>query len=83
MYSRWQDYILIIIIIIIIIITWCKILVFQFALKICKDLDTKKMYFCLLFCVGVKFGRSHVGIWVFEKQVLRRIFGPKRDGVAV
>jgi len=41
--------------------------------------------FSLLFCVGVKLGRSHCGRnvdWgVFENRVLRRIFGPKRDEV--
>ena len=35
--------------------------------------------------MGVKLGRSHlgrkVGLRVFEKRVLRRIFGPKRDEV--
>jgi hypothetical protein len=37
--------------------------------------------------MGVKLGRSHCreerGPRVFEKRVLRRIFGPKRDEVTV
>jgi hypothetical protein len=35
--------------------------------------------------MGVKLGLSHCGrnlrLRVFENRVLRRIFGPKRDGV--
>jgi hypothetical protein len=32
--------------------------VFQFAIQIYKEQETE---FCLLFCMGVKFGRSHRG----------------------
>jgi len=35
----------------------------------------------MLFCMGVKLGRSHSRIRLFGNRVLRRIFWPKRDEV--
>jgi hypothetical protein len=51
--------------------------------------NIKLMYtelsFFLLFCIGVKRGRSHLReelrLRLFENRALRRIFGPKRDEV--
>ena len=44
-----------------------------------------KLQYCLLFCKGVKLGRSHWGRtegWgCVENRVLRRVFGLKRDEV--
>jgi len=39
----------------------------------------------MIFCMGVRLGRSHLGrlrrLRMFENRVLRRIFGPKKDEV--
>jgi len=51
-----------------------------------QTLRYKELQFCLLFCMGVKFGHSHwgrnVGCGCFRTgRVLRRILGPKKGKV--